>query len=185
MPERPVPSVAAPGWADTNGITPPAGRVVITGLGPITAAGIGVPALWDGIRTERSPIRGLTRFDPTPWRSRIGAEVEGFEPNDFMDARTSRRFDRFSQFAIAAARLALDDAGLDPSALEPDRVAVQMGSALGGIAYAEEQMNNLLARGIRGVDPRVALTTFAEGSSPSRWGRIFLLRLFVLGRSLV
>ena len=140
-------------------------RVAVTGLGPITAAGVGVDALWEGLRRERSPIRRVTRFDPSPWRSRIAAEIDDFEPERFMDLRTARRLDRYSQFSIAAARLALEDAGLDPTRLAPDRVAVQLGSALGGIAYAEQQMANLMTSGIRAVDPRVALTTFCGAAS--------------------
>lgn len=142
-------------------------RVAITGIGPITASGIGVDALWAGLRRERSPVRRLTRFDPAPWRSRIAAQVDDFEPTDYMDARTARRLDRFSQFAIAAARLALLDADLATDRIDPDRVAVQMGSALGGIAYAEQQVANYAAHGLRGVDPRVALTTFGGAASCS------------------
>lgn len=142
-------------------------RVAITGLGPITAVGIGVDALWEGLRAERSPVRRITRFDPSPWRSQIAAEVDGFEPAGFMDAKSVRRLDRFAQFSIAAARLAIDDAGLRTDSLEPDRVAVQMGTALGGTAYAEEQVQNLAAGGLRAVDPRVALTTFGGAASCS------------------
>lgn len=142
-------------------------RVAITGIGPITASGIGVDALWAGLLRERSPVRRLTRFDPAPWRSRIAAQVDDFEPTDYMDARTVRRLDRFSQFAIAAARLAILDADLQTDEIDPDRVAVQMGSALGGIAYAEQQVANYSANGLRGVDPRVALTTFGGAASCS------------------
>jgi len=142
-------------------------RVAITGLGPITASGIGVDAFWDGLRRERSPIRRITRFDPSMWRSHLAAEVDGFEPDRYIDPKRARRLDRYAQFSIAATRLALEDAGLDPAALEPDRVAVQVGSALGGVAYAEEQVTNLMTRGIRAVDPRVALTTFGGSASCS------------------
>lgn len=145
--------------------TPP--RVAITGLGPITAVGIGVEEFWAGLRRERSPIRRITRFDPTQWRSQIAAEVDGFEATDYMESKAMRRLDRFGQFAIAAARLAVDDAGIDASALDHDRVAVQMGTALGGTAYAEEQVQNLAAGGLRAVDPRVALTTFGGAASCS------------------
>jgi len=145
----------------------PRPRVVITGLGPITAIGIGVDAFWDGLRRERSPVRRITRFDPSPWRSQIAAEVDGFEATDYMASKAIRRLDRFGQFAIAAARLAIDDARLDTAALDRDRVAVQMGTALGGTAYAEEQVQNLATGGLRAVDPRVALTTFGGAASCS------------------
>jgi 3-oxoacyl-[acyl-carrier-protein] synthase II len=140
-------------------------RVAITGLGPITSAGSGPTGFWEGLRACRSPVRRVTRFDPTPWRSQLAAEVGDFDPMDYMDSRQARRLDRFMQFAIAATRIALEDADLDPADVDPDSVAVQFGSALGGIAYAEEQVGNLLRGGIRAVDPRVALTTFCGAAS--------------------
>jgi 3-oxoacyl-[acyl-carrier-protein] synthase II len=140
-------------------------RVAITGLGPITAVGIGVECLWQGLRRERSPIRRITRFDPGIWKSKLAAEIDDFEADRYMDPKSARRLDRFTQFSIAAARLALDDAQLNPADVDPDRAAIQMGSALGGLAYAEAQANNLNERGVRGVDPRVALTTFCGAAS--------------------
>src|SRR5512140_3244357 len=101
----------------------PVHRVAITGIGPITAIGTGAEGLWEGLRRERSGIRRLTRFDPTPWRTQIAAEVADFDAGAFMDARTARHLDRFGQFAIASARLAIQDAGLDGRPLESDRVA--------------------------------------------------------------
>jgi 3-oxoacyl-[acyl-carrier-protein] synthase II len=142
-------------------------RVVITGIGPITAVGTGAAGFWDGLRRQRSPIRRLTRFDPSPWRSRLAAQVEDFEPNQYMDAKVARRLDRFTQFSIAAARLALDDAQLQSSEVTLDRVGVQMGSALGGLGFAELQASNLVTAGVRAVDPRVALTTFCGAASCS------------------
>ena len=142
-------------------------RVAVTGLGPITAVGTGVDRFWCGLREQRSPVRRITRFDPSPWRSQIAAEVDDFDAADFMETKASKRLDRFGQFSVAASRLAFADAGLDPADLDGDRVAVQMGSALGGIAYAEEQVGNLNRAGLRAVDPRVALTTFGGAASCS------------------
>lgn len=153
----------APSTNGQSGTAAP--RVAITGLGPVTAVGVGVDAFWDGLRRERSPIRRLDRFDASPWRSRMAAQVDDFEPERFVDAKLARRLDRFGHFSLAAARLAIQDAGLESASLDPDRVAVQMGSALGGIAYAEAQAVNLMAGGIRAVDPRVALTTFCGAAS--------------------
>jgi 3-oxoacyl-[acyl-carrier-protein] synthase II len=140
-------------------------RVVVTGLGPITAAGTGVQPFWEGLRRQRSPIRRITRFDASPWRSRIAAEIDDFEADDYMDRKLGRRLDRFGQFAIAASRLAIQDAGLDRCSIDHERVAVQMGSALGGVAYAEVQAGGLYAGNSRSIDPRVALTTFAGAAS--------------------
>lgn len=140
-------------------------RVAITGIGPITAVGTGRDALLSGLRTARSPIRRVTRFDPSQWRSQLAAEVDDFDPADYMESKTARRLDRFMHFAVASTRLALEDAGIDPGEPDADGVAVQFGSALGGIAYAEEQVGNLLKGGKRTVDPRVALTTFCGAAS--------------------
>lgn len=140
-------------------------RVVITGIGPITAAGTGVEELWSGLRRRRSPVRQITRFDPSPFRSRIAAEVTDFEPEDFMERNRARRLDRFGHLSIASARQALADAELDPADVDPDRVAVQMGSALGGLVHAENQHTRLLEEGLRRVDPRVALTVFCGAAS--------------------
>jgi 3-oxoacyl-[acyl-carrier-protein] synthase II len=142
-------------------------RVAITGIGPITAAGTGVDSFWEGLRRERSPIRRITRFDPSVWRTHIAAEVDDFEPAHYMDAKLARRLDRYCHFSIAATRLALEDAALDTARIDPDRVAVQMGSALGGSANAEVQAGILYGGDHRGIDPRVALTTFVGAASCS------------------
>lgn len=140
-------------------------RVVITGIGPITASGVGVDSFWQGLHSKVSPVRPITRFDATPFRSSIAAEVEGFEPTDFMERNQARRLDLFGQFALAGARAAMDDAALSPSSVETGRVAVQMGSALGGIANAQEQLYNYFRTGVKGVDPRLATTVFCGAAS--------------------
>lgn len=140
-------------------------RVAITGIGPITAVGTGKENFWAGLRNERSPVRRITRFDASPWKSQIAAEVDDFDAANYMDGKLARRYDRYTQFAVAIARMALDDAGLHPESLDGDRVAVQMGSALGGTAYGEANVVALMTGGIRAVDPRVALTTFCGAAS--------------------
>jgi 3-oxoacyl-[acyl-carrier-protein] synthase II len=140
-------------------------RVAITGIGPVTAVGIGVAGMWEGLQRQRSPVRKVTRFDPAPWRTKIAAEVDDFEPAKFMDPKTARRLDRFTQFSVAVARLALADAGLRAEELDHDRVGVQMGSALGGLSYSELQMYEMVTNGVRSVDPRIALTTFCGAAS--------------------
>ena len=143
----------------------PTYRVAITGIGPLTAVGTGKEPFWEGLRSERSPVRRITRFDASPWKSRIAAQVDDFEGVDYMDAKLAKRYDRFTQFAIATTRLALEDAQLDPATLDGDRVAVQMGSALGGTANGEAQLVNLIQGGIKAVNPWVALTTFCGAAS--------------------
>lgn len=140
-------------------------RVVITGIGPITAVGTGKETFWKGLRNERSPVRRITRFDSSPWKSHLAAEVDDFTAADYMERNLARRYDRFTQFSVASARMALDDAGLNADSMDGDRVAVQMGTALGGTANGEAQVVNMMTGGVRAVDPRVALTTFGGAAS--------------------
>jgi 3-oxoacyl-[acyl-carrier-protein] synthase II len=140
-------------------------RVVVTGIGAVTPIGTGTDALWAGLRAQRSGVRTVTQFDPTPFRSHNAAEVANFVAADFMEAKKAKRMDRFSQFAIASARLALEDSRIDLARENRDRVGAMMGSALGGIRYAEQQVNVYLADGIRAVDPALALSVFAGAAS--------------------
>ena len=124
-------------------------RVVITGIGAITPIGLGVDGLWGGLRRRTSAIRCITRFDPTLFKSRIAGEVADFVPTDHIEERRARRLDRYSQFAIAATRMALADAELDLRREDPDRVGAMMGTALGGVAYAEKNYHAFLTEGLR------------------------------------
>ena len=135
-------------------------RVAITGIGCITPIGAGAEGLWQGLQRGRSAVRRIERFDPSPFRSHIAAQVDDFEPTDYIDRNRVKRLDRYGQFAIAATRLALDDAALGGGFVDPDRVAVQMGSALGGVGHGEQQLNSFLKGGVRAVDPTLALTVF-------------------------
>jgi 3-oxoacyl-[acyl-carrier-protein] synthase II len=137
----------------------------VTGIGCITPTGVGADGLWLGLQRRQSAVRRITRFDPEPFRSHMAAEVDGFDPVDFMEPKRAKRLDPFGRFSVAAARMALDDADLDHAVLAPDRVAVQMGSALGGVAYAEEQHHSFLSEGPTGVNPLLALAVFGGASS--------------------
>jgi 3-oxoacyl-[acyl-carrier-protein] synthase II len=140
-------------------------RVVVTGIGCITPIGSGAEGLWQGLRRRESAVQKIRGFDVSAFRSRIAAPVEAFRPTEYMDTQRARRLDRYSQFAIAATRLALADAAADPGALDPDRVGVQMGSAIGGVGYAEEQVGRFLGQGVRAVSPQLALSVFAGAAS--------------------
>ena len=140
-------------------------RVVVTGIGAVTPIGTSAAGLWEGVRARRSAVRTLSRFDPEPYRSRNAAEVADFVPSDFMEAKKVKRLDRFSQFSIASARLALEDARIDMAKEDSERVGSMMGSALGGIRYAEDQLGVFLRDGLRGVDPSLALMVFAGAAS--------------------
>jgi 3-oxoacyl-[acyl-carrier-protein] synthase II len=140
-------------------------RVVITGIGAITPIGMGVEGLWSGLQRRQSAVRCITRFDPSMFKSRIAGEVTDFSPGDHLEERRARRLDRFSQFSVAATRMALSDAGLDPAREDPDRIGATMGTALGGVAHGERQYHNFMLGGPRAVDPALALTVFAGAAS--------------------
>lgn len=140
-------------------------RVVVTGIGAVTPIGVGVEGLWTGLRERRSAVGAITRFDASPFRTRIGAEVNEFDPVEYLGSRRAKRLDRCSQFSLSAGRMALEDAGLDLTREDRDRVGVMMGTALGGVSLGEEQHTRYLQGGIRAVDPGVALTVFAGASS--------------------
>ncbi|HEY4634352.1 MAG TPA: beta-ketoacyl-[acyl-carrier-protein] synthase family protein [Candidatus Limnocylindrales bacterium] len=147
-------------------------RVWITGIGIVTAIGTGVESFRAGLRAGRSPVRRIDRFDASPFRSQVAAQVDDFDPLAWMPAKTARQLDRFSQFGMVAGRLALDDANLSPGAnggASADRVGIYLGSALGGIAYAEAQHERYLEKGIRQVAPNLALAVFG-GAAPANLG---------------
>jgi 3-oxoacyl-[acyl-carrier-protein] synthase II len=135
-------------------------RVVVTGIGAITPIGLGADGLWSGVLANRSAVRALDRFDASDFPSRIAAQVDGFDPADHLDARRARRLDRFSAFSVAAARMAVEHARLAPSNGDASRTGVWIGSALGGVAFGEEQHAGYVARGVRGVAPTLALAVF-------------------------
>ena len=134
-------------------------RVVITGIGAITPVGSGADGLWDGLIANRSAVRTIDRFDASPFPSRIAAQVDDFDPADHLDARRARRLDRFSAMSVAASRMAFEDGRL-AGAADTARTGVWIGSALGGVAFGEEQHAGFVARGVRGVAPTLALAVF-------------------------
>ena len=140
-------------------------RVAITGIGIVSPIGISREGLWQGLRAGRSAVQTITRFDPSMFRSHNGAQVDDFDPADFLEQKRARRLDRFGQFAVASARLAIADSGIDLAREDRERVGATMGSALGGVAYAESQMNVFYEKGLRALDPALALMVFAGAAS--------------------
>jgi 3-oxoacyl-[acyl-carrier-protein] synthase II len=140
-------------------------RVVITGVGAVTPIGTTAAGLWAGLEARASAVREITRFDPTPFRSHIAAEIPDFRPGDHLDTKRARRLDRFSQLAVASARLAVADAELALEREDRDLIGAMMGSALGGVALAEAQVPKYLADGPRGLDVSLALAVFAGAAS--------------------
>src|SRR5205085_4157137 len=140
-------------------------RVVITGIGPITPIGTTRDDFWSGLQEQRSAVRSVSRFDPSQFRSHNAAEINDFVPTDHLDHKRAKRLDRFAQFSVVAAQMALDDANLDLGKEDRERVGANMGTALGGVSYAEGQLAAYLTQGLRAVDASLALTVFGGASS--------------------
>lgn len=142
-------------------------RAVITGLGPITCIGVGKEPFWEGLRAGRSGIARITSFDTSELKAHCGGEVRDWDPSVWFPPHRLKRLDRYAQFAVASALLALQDAGLPWSPEQPqDRFGVSFGTALGGIANAEEEHQRFLKKGQRGVNQTLALQVFG-GSAHS------------------
>jgi 3-oxoacyl-[acyl-carrier-protein] synthase II len=128
-------------------------RVVISGLGVISPIGNDLSTFWNNLIAGKSGVGPVTQFDASDFPTRIAAEVKNFDPLDYMDRKEARRMDRFVQFAVAAARQALEHAGLDMNQVDANRVGVYIGSGIGGLATWEEQYQVLLNRGPSRVSP--------------------------------
>ena len=138
-------------------------RVVVTGIGIVSPIGTGVRAFWDGVMAGKVGVGALTRFDPAPFDSHVAAQVDDFDPGDYLETKHSRRTERFTQFAVVASKLALEDAAFDVG--DGDDVGVWIGSALGGLAFAESQHDAYRDRGTRAVRPLLAISVFGGAST--------------------
>src|SRR6266705_3395755 len=142
-------------------------RVVITGIGPITCVGHGRENFWKGILAQTSGIKSIASFDPSAFRVRCAGEIRDWDPEEFFEPHRLKRLDRYAQFAVASAKLALDDAKFEYSREKPQhRVGVSFGTALGGVCKAEDQYIRYLKKGARGVQPTLAVQVFG-GSAHS------------------
>lgn len=139
-------------------------RVAITGIGAVTPIGTGVEELWQGVRSGTSAVRRITRFDASRLPSQVAAEID-FDPLQYMTPKRARRLDRFSQFALVSAQLALEDATLTPAQVSDAGAGVYIGSALGGVAFGEEQHEAFIHDGPQHVSPLIALSVFGGAAS--------------------
>lgn len=139
----------------------PRRRAVITGLGPITSVGIGRENFWNGLRAEKSGIRRVGTFDSSIFNAHCAAEIPDWAPEKFFPPHRLKRLDRYAQFSVGSAKLALEDAGFSWSREQPQaRVGVSFGTALGGIANAESEHAHFLKKGSRAVNQTLALQVF-------------------------
>lgn len=128
-------------------------RVVITGLGMVTPLGTGVEKNWEAVCAGKSGIKAIEKFDASPFPSKIAGEVRDFKSEDFMDKQQVRRFDVFIHYAVASARMALEDSGFAITDKNRDRVGCLTGSGLGGLAMLEHYHQVLLEQGPRRISP--------------------------------
>jgi 3-oxoacyl-[acyl-carrier-protein] synthase II len=149
-------------------------RVAVTGIGIVSPIGTGVRAFWEATLAGKIGVGALTRFDASAFGSRVAAQIDEFDPAGFVPVKRLRRTDRYAQFSIAGARLALEDAGLSVNG-NGDEIGVWIGSALGGLAFAEEQHGDFAQRGAKAVRPLLAISVFV-GAGTSNVALEFGLR---------
>lgn len=128
-------------------------RVVITGIGVISPIGTGKQEYLDGLKEGRSGVDYITRFDTENFDTKIAAEVKNFDPTQYIDKKESRRMDRFTQYAVAASKMAVEDASLDVNSIDNNRFGVCIGSGIGGMETFEAQHDLLKEKGPRRVSP--------------------------------
>jgi len=148
-------------------------RIVITGMGVVSPIGIGTDVFWNALTTGKSGAARVTLFDVTGYTCQIAAEIKGFEPENYIEKKTIRRMDRFTQFAYAAADMAIRDAQLDQAKTDPDRVGVIVGTGIGGLSTIEEEHIVLREKGARRVSPFLIpklISNMAPGEIAIRWG---------------
>lgn len=128
-------------------------RVVVTGLGAVTPIGIGKENFWSALIAGKNGIGKITRFDATGYTAQIAGEVLDFEPVQFIDKKELKRMDRYTQFALAATKLAVEDANLDVAKIDGDRAGVFIGSGIGGMETLHNQYEKLFTKGASRISP--------------------------------
>lgn len=128
-------------------------RVVITGMGAVTPIGNSVEEFWDNIKKQTVGIGEITKFDTTDYKVKLAAEVKDFDPKNYMDFKDAKRMDPFCQYAVAAAKEALEDAKLEVTEENADRIGCIIGSGIGGIGTIEKEYQKLMEKGSKRVSP--------------------------------
>jgi 3-oxoacyl-[acyl-carrier-protein] synthase II len=129
-------------------------RVVVTGMGIVTSLGSDLETFWSNLVAGKSGVSRIESFDVSEYPTQIAAEIKDFNPEDYIDRKEARRMDRFVQFAVAAGKMAVQDAGLELGVnVDPERVGVIVGSGIGGLGTWEEQHSILLEKGPKRVSP--------------------------------
>jgi 3-oxoacyl-[acyl-carrier-protein] synthase II len=128
-------------------------RIAITGMGVVSPVGLGIDTFWNALINGKSGVGNVTQVDTAGYACTIAAEVQDFNPENFVDKKKARRMDRFTQFAVAASKMAVEDAGLDMSKERPEMIGVIVGSGIGGLKTIEEEFIVLSTKGPKRVSP--------------------------------
>ena len=128
-------------------------RVVVTGLGAVTPIGNNVDDFWTSVKAGKIGFDHITKFDTTDYKCHIAAELKDFNPQDFMDRKAAKRMEPFSQYAVAAAKQAIDDSGLDIEKEDPYMVGCAIGSGIGSLQAMERETQKLYEKGPHRVNP--------------------------------
>ena len=128
-------------------------RVVITGMGAVTPIGIGKEAFWEGLMEGRNGIDRITLFDPSEVNSQIAGEVKDFKSEEYIDKKEAKRMDRYAQFAVAAAKMAFQDSGIDLEKEDLDRIGTYIGAGIGGMETMHSQYEKLFTKGVSRISP--------------------------------
>ena len=148
-------------------------RVVVTGMGAITPIGNSVEEFWNSLKEKKVGIGPITYFDTTDYKAKLAAEVKDFDPKQYMDPKAAKRMEQFCQFAVAATRQAVEDAGLDMSQEDPFRVGVSIGSGIGSLQSVEREYKKLLDKGPGRVNPLLVplmISNMAAGNVSIQFG---------------
>ena len=127
-------------------------KVVVTGIGAVTPLGNNAAETWEGMKSGKNGIAPITLFDTENFKAKLAAEVKGFDPRAYLEVNEVLRTDRYARFAVAAAKQAADESGID-GAVDPDRFAVIFGTGIGGISTFEKEHSTLMEKGPRRVSP--------------------------------
>lgn len=148
-------------------------RVVVTGMGAITPIGNDVESFWSAIKSNTVGIAPITHFDTADFKCKLAAEVKDFDPKQYMDPKTARRMEPFCQFAVAAAKEALENSGIDMEKEDPFRVGVSVGSGIGSLQALERNEKRLLEKGPGRVEPLLVplmISNMAAGNVSIQFG---------------
>ena len=148
-------------------------RVVVTGLGAITPIGNNVEAFWNGLKEKKVGIGPITYFDTEEYKAKLAGEVKDFDPKQHMDPKAAKRMEKFCQFAVCAAKEAIEDAGLNMEQEDPFRVGVSVGSGIGSLQSVEREYSKMLQKGPNRVNPLLVplmISNMAAGNVSIQFG---------------